>query len=90
MEIASARPSVPGAWKARSEKRLEGKVKDLKGVDEQLEKEHEWPEYWLGAYPYSFCPAEVGLQGRPDDDGAGSGEPIGITPTNTEPRRRKC
>ncbi|HTA46993.1 MAG TPA: multicopper oxidase domain-containing protein [Bryobacteraceae bacterium] len=42
------------AWKATSEKRLESKVKDLKGVDEQLEKENEWPEYWLGAYPYTF------------------------------------
>jgi FtsP/CotA-like multicopper oxidase with cupredoxin domain len=49
----SANPQFQ-AWKAKSEKRLEGKVKDLKGVDEQLEAEHEWPEYWLGVYPYWF------------------------------------
>ena len=42
------------AWKTKSVNRLESKVSDLKGVDAQLEKEHEWPEYWLGAYPYSF------------------------------------
>ena len=55
--LSSADPSTDPrfqAWKAASEKRLEGKVKDLKGVDEQLEKEHEWPEYWLGVYPYLF------------------------------------
>jgi FtsP/CotA-like multicopper oxidase with cupredoxin domain len=42
------------AWKNASVKRLESKAADLKGIDAQLENAHEWPEYWLGAYPYSF------------------------------------
>jgi len=49
-------------WKDAAEKRVDGKVKDLAGMDQKLEAAGEWPEYWLGCYPYSFVIPQYGRE----------------------------
>jgi len=49
-------------WKAAAEKRLDAKVTTVAGVDQKLEAAGEWPEYWLGCYPYSFVIPQYGRE----------------------------
>jgi FtsP/CotA-like multicopper oxidase with cupredoxin domain len=41
-------------WKAQASKRLSPQHGDLVAANTKIEAAGEWPEYWEGAYPYSF------------------------------------